>query len=268
MVEILNAIYETDFLGSYYGFRPGRSHHQALDALATAIYRKKVNWILDADIRAFFDSVSWEWLVRFLEHQIADRRLLRLIGKWLKAGVLEDRRLLEVERGTPQGAVISPVLANIYLYYVYDLWVHQWRGRQANGDAIVVRYADETVLGFQHRSDAERFLEELRRRLQSFGLGRHPQKTRFIEFGRFAERNRKARNLGKPETFAFLGFTHICGSNKGGAFFRGGTMLPSARPRWVPWHSIREPRRARGLPGARPHGKEPTDCRPQTVPCP
>ena len=166
-----------------------------------------------------FDSVSWEWLIRFLEHRIADRRLVRLIGKWLKAGVLEDGRLLEVERGTPQGAVISPVLANIYLHYVYDLWVHQWRRRQANGDVIVVRYADDTVVGFQHRSDAERFLEEFRRRLQRFGLKLHPQKTRIIEFGRFAERNRKARNLGKPETFAFLGFTHICGSNKGGGFF-------------------------------------------------
>jgi group II intron reverse transcriptase/maturase len=149
VVEILNAIYETDFLGFSYGFRPGRSQHQALDALATAIYRKKVNWILDADIRAFFDSVSWEWLVRFLEHRIADRRLVRLIGKWLKAGVLEDGRLLEVERGTPQGAVISPVLANIYLHYVYDLWVQQWRRRHAGGEVIVVRYADDTVVGFQ-----------------------------------------------------------------------------------------------------------------------
>ena len=218
VVEILNAIYETDFLGFSYGFRPGRSQHRALDALATAIYRKKVNWILDADIRAFFDSVSWEWLVRFLEHRIADRRLVRLIGKWLKAGVLEDGRLLEVERGTPQGAVISPVLANIYLHYVYDLWVQQWRRRRAGGEVIVVRYADDTVVGFQHRSDAGRFLDELRQRLQRFGLELHPQKTRIIEFGRLAARKRKARNLGKPETFAFLGFTHICGTSRRGTF--------------------------------------------------
>ena len=217
-VEVLNAIYEADFLGFSYGFRPGRSQHRALDALATAIYRKKVNWILDADIRAFFDSVSWEWLVRFLEHRIADRRLVRLIGKWLKAGVLEDGRLLEVERGTPQGAVISPVLANIYLHYVYDLWVQQWRRRRAGGEVIVVRYADDTVVGFQHRSEAERFLDELRQRLQKFGLELHPQKTRIIEFGRLAARKRKARNLGKPETFAFLGFTHICGTSRGGTF--------------------------------------------------
>jgi RNA-directed DNA polymerase len=218
VVEILNAIYETDFLGFSYGFRPGRSQHDALDALAAAIYRKKVNWILDADIRAFFDSVSWEWLVRFLEHRIAERRLLRLIGKWLKAGVLEDGRLLTVERGTPQGAVISPVLANIYLHYVYDLWVHQWRKQNADGEVIVVRYADDTVVGFQRRSDAERFLNELRQRLQKFGLELHPQKTRIIEFGRFAERSRKAQGLRKPETFAFLGFTHICGTSRSGGY--------------------------------------------------
>ncbi|HEY5929693.1 MAG TPA: group II intron reverse transcriptase/maturase [Burkholderiales bacterium] len=215
--EILNAIYEMDFLGFSYGFRPGRSQHDALDALATAIYRKKVNWILDADIQAFFDTVSWEWLMRFLEHRIADRRLLRLIGKWLKAGVLEDGRLLTVERGTPQGAVISPVLANIYLHYVYDLWVQQWR-RRNEGEVIVIRYADDTVVGFQRRSDAERFLDELRQRLQKFGLALNPQKTRMIEFGRFAERNRKAQGLGKPATFGFLGFTHICGTNKRGGY--------------------------------------------------
>jgi group II intron reverse transcriptase/maturase len=171
VVEILNAIYETDFLGFSYGFRPGRNQHDALDALATAIYRKKVNWILDADIRAFFDSVSWEWLVRFLEHRIADRRLMRLIGKWLKAGVLEDGRLLTVERGTPQGAMISPVLANIYLHYVYDLWVHQWRKQKADGEVVVVRYADDTVVGFQRRSDAERFLDELRQTIAEVRTG-------------------------------------------------------------------------------------------------
>lgn len=218
VVEILNAIYETDFLGFSYGFRPGRSQHDALDALSTAIYRKRVNWILDADIRAFFDSVSWEWLNRFLEHRIADRRLLHLIGKWLKAGVLEDGRLLTVERGTPQGAVISPVLANIYLHYVFDLWVHRWRQKGADGNVVVVRYADDTVVGFQFRADAMRFLDELRQRLQKFGLELHPQKTRIIEFGRFAARNRKAQGRGKPETFAFLGFTHICGTNKRGSY--------------------------------------------------
>ena len=218
VAELLNAIYETDFLGFSYGFRPKRSQHDALDALATAIYRKKVNWILDADIQAFFDTVNWEWLVRFLEHRIADRRILRLIGKWLKAGVLEDGRLLAVERGTPQGAVISPVLANIYLHYVYDLWVNQWRRQSGIGEVIVVRYADDTVVGFQRRSDAERFLDELRQRLKKFGLELNPQKTRIIEFGRFAERNRKAQGLGKPETFAFLGFTHICGTSKVGGY--------------------------------------------------
>jgi len=218
VVEILNAIYKADFLGFSYGFRPGRSQHDALDALATAIYQEKVNWILDTDIRAFFDTVSQEWLMRFLEHRIADRRLLRLIGKWLKAGVLEDGRLLTAERGTPQGAVISPVLANIYLHYVYDLWAHQWRQRKADGSVVVVRYADDAVVGFQRRSDAERFLDELRQRPQTFGLELHPHKTRIIEFRRFAERNRKAQGRGKPETFAFLGFTHICGTNRQGSY--------------------------------------------------
>ena len=172
---MLNAIYEADFLGFSYGFRPGRSQHDALDALATGIYRKKVNWIVDADIRAFFDSMSQEWLMRFLEHRIADRRLLRLIGKWLKAGVLEDGRLLTTEQGTPQGAVISPLLANIYLHYVYDLWVHQWRQQQAHGEVIVVRYADDTVVGFQFERDARRFLAELAQRLERFGLQLHPR---------------------------------------------------------------------------------------------
>ena len=216
VVEVLNAIYETDFLGFSYGFRPGRSQHDALDALAIGIYRKKVNWILDADIRAFFDTMSQEWLMRFLEHRIADRRLLRLIGKWLKAGVLEDGRLLTVERGTPQGAVISPLLANIYLHYVYDLWVQHWRRRSAQGEVIVVRYADDMVVGFQYLADAQRFLAELKQRLEKFGLELHPEKTRIIEFGRFARENRQARGQGKPETFAFLGFTHICGRTRQG----------------------------------------------------
>ena len=215
---MLNAIYETDFLGFSYGFRPGRSQHNALDALATGIYRKRVNWILDADVRAFFDSVSHEWMMRFLEHRIGDKRLLRLIGKWLKAGVLEDGTLTPGERGTPQGAVVSPVLANIYLHYAYDLWAHQWRNRHAQGNVVVVRYADDTVVGFQHLDDAERFLSDLKERLRKFALDLHPGKTRLIEFGRFALPNRKAKRLGKPETFDFLGFTHICGKNRKGGF--------------------------------------------------
>ena len=215
--EVLNAIYETDFLGFSYGFRPGRSQHDALDALATGIYRRKMNWIVDADIRAFFDSMSHDWLMLFLEHRIADRRLLRLIGKWLKAGVLEEGRLLAAERGTPQGAVISPLLANIYLHYVYDLWAHQWRRRHAYGEMIVVRYADDMVVGFQSERDARRYLVELAQRLERFGLRLHPEKTRIIEFGRFAAENRRARGL-KPETFSFLGFTHICGTDRRGGF--------------------------------------------------
>jgi RNA-directed DNA polymerase len=216
VVEVLNAIYETDFLGFSYGFRPGRSQHQALDALVVGIYRRRINWILDADIRSFFDSMSHAWLMRFLEHRIGDRRMLRLIGKWLKAGVLEEGRLLTVERGTPQGAVISPLLANIYLHYVYDLWVQRWRRRSAQGDVIVVRYADDMVVGFQYLADAHRFLAELKQRLEAFALEAHPDKTRIIEFGRFAHENRRARGQGKPETFAFLGFTHICGRTRQG----------------------------------------------------
>jgi group II intron reverse transcriptase/maturase len=218
VVAILNAIYEVDFLGFSYGFRPGRSQHQALDALAVAIYRKKVNWILDADIRAFFDSVSHDWLMRFLEHRIGDGRLLRLIGKWLKAGVLDEGKLVTADRGTPQGAVISPVLANLYLHYVFDLWTQRWRQRHATGEVIVVRYADDVVVGFQHLGEAQRFLAELKERLGAFALELHPTKTRIVEFGRFASRNREARGLNRPETFAFLGFTHICGKNRQGGF--------------------------------------------------
>jgi group II intron reverse transcriptase/maturase len=217
VVEVLNAIYETDFLGFSYGFRPGRSQHDALDALVTGIYRRKVNFIVDADIRTFFDSMNHDWLMRFLEYRIADRRLLRLIGKWLKAGVLEDGRLLTSETGTPQGAVISPLLANIYLHYVYDLWAHQWRRQQAQGEMIVVRYADDMVAGFQFEADARRFLADLAHRLERFGLQLHADKTRIIEFGRYAEKNRKARGL-KPETFDYLGFTHISGTNRKGGF--------------------------------------------------
>ena len=218
VVTILNAIYEEDFLGFSYGFRPGRSQHQALDALAVALTRKHVNYVLDADIRGFFDSISHEWMRKFVQHRVADRRILRLIQKWLKAGVMEEGEWSETEKGTPQGAVISPLLANIYLHYVFDLWVHAWRKKHARGDVIVVRYADDTVLGFQSQTEADRFLEDFRDRLGKFGLELHPDKTRRIEFGRYAELNRKRRGEGKPETFDFLGFTPISGKNRKGYF--------------------------------------------------
>jgi len=218
VVEVLNAIYENDFLGFSYGFRPGRSQHQALDALATAIMRKKVNWVLDADIRGFFDTIDHGWLVKFIEHRIADKRIVRLIQKWLAAGVLEDGMWSSTEVGTPQGATISPLLANIYLHYVLDLWVNQWRGREAHGEVIVVRYADDFVLGFQHEADATRFLAGLRERLERFGLEVHPDKTRLMRFGKFAAADRRARREGKPDTFDFLGFTHICGKTRAGKF--------------------------------------------------
>ena len=208
---VLSQIYEEDFLGFSYGFRPGRGTHEALDALWIGIMRKKVNWVLDADIRDFFGSISHEWMVKFLQHRIADRRILRLIEKWLRAGVSEDGKWSKTEVGTPQGSVISPLLANVYLHYVFDLWVQHWRTHRTTGDVIVVRYADDMVLGFQHRGDAERFLQDWRDRLQKFGLELHPDKTRLIEFGRFAAASRKQRGEGKPETFNFLGFTHICG---------------------------------------------------------
>lgn len=217
-VMVLNAVYETDFLGFSYGFRPGRSQHNALDALAVGLDRKKVNWVLDADIQGFFDAISHEWLVRFVEHRIADQRVVRLIRKWLNAGVLEDGKRMHVEEGTPQGGSISPLLANIYLHYAFDLWAHHWRKKQANGDVIIVRYADDFVVGFQHRAEAERFLNDLRARLARFGLTLHPDKTRLIEFGRFADRKRRGRGEGKPESFDFLGFTHYCGKTKNGKF--------------------------------------------------
>jgi RNA-directed DNA polymerase len=210
---VLNQIWEEDFLGFSYGFRPGRSQHDALDALWVGIVRKKVNWILDLDIRSFFDELQHDWLVQFVEHRIGDKRIVRLIQKWLKAGVMEQGQWSEAKEGSPQGSVISPLLANLYLHYVLDLWVEQWRKKQAHGDVIIVRYADDAVLGFEHRAEAERFQEQLRERLQKFGLELHPEKTRLIEFGRYAIERRKKRGEGKPETFNFLGFTHICGTN-------------------------------------------------------
>jgi RNA-directed DNA polymerase len=210
---VLNQIGEEDFLGFSYGFRPGHSQHDALDALWVGIVRKKVNWILDLDIRSFFDRLQHSWLVQFVEHRIGDRRVVSLIQKWLKAGVMEQGQWNETKEGSPQGAVISPVLANLYLHYVLDLWVDAWRKKRACGDVIIVRYADDAVLGFERREDAEQFLEQLRERLTKFGLELHPEKTRLIEFGRFAARRRKRGGEGKPETFSFLGFTHICGTN-------------------------------------------------------
>ena len=218
MVALLNAIYEEDFLGFSYGFRPGRGTHDALDALCVGIVSKKVSCILDADIRSFFDEISQEWLIRFLEHRIGDRRIIRLIQKWLKAGILEDGIVSVSEKGTGQGSVISPLLANIYLHYAFDLWAERWRRREATGDMIIVRYADDFIVGFQHESDARRFLDEMRERLQEFALSLHPEKTRLIEFGRFAAERRKRRGLGKPETFNFLGFTFICGKTRSGKF--------------------------------------------------
>src|SRR5579859_4513635 len=219
VVTILSQIYEVDFRGFSYGFRPGRSPHQALDALAVGLERKNVNWVLDTDIRGFFDNMSHEWTMKFIEHRVADRRILRLIQKWLKAGVSEDGQWSETKLGTPQGAVVSPLLANVYLHYVFDQWVEVWRKKVAKGDVIVVRYADDLVLGFQYRTEAERFLCEFRERLAKFGLELHADKTRLIEFGRFAARDRKQRGQGKPETFTFLGFTHYCGQrHSNGAF--------------------------------------------------
>ncbi len=219
VVTILNQIYEVDFRGFSYGFRPGRSPHQALDALTVGIQRKRVNWVLDADIRGFFDNLSHEWALKFIEHRVADGRILRLIQKWLQAGISEEGQWSETKQGTPQGAVVSPLLANVYLHYVFDLWVEAWRKRIATGDVIVVRYADDLVVGFENRAEAERFLEEFRERLAKFGLELHADKTRLIEFGRFAAQNRKTRGEGKPETFTFLGFTHYCGKRRSNGAF-------------------------------------------------
>src|SRR6185312_348099 len=213
VVTILNQIYEVDFQGFSYGFRPGRSPHQALDALTVGIHRKRVNWVLDADIRGFFDNLSHEWMMKFIEHRVADRRILRLIRKWLKAGVSEDGQWSETKLGTPQGAVVSPLIANVYLHYLFDLWADVWRKKVAKGDVIVVRYADDLVVGFQHRTEAEQFLKQFQERLAKFGLELNPAKTRLIEFGRFAARDRKQRGEGKPETFTFLGFTRCSPSS-------------------------------------------------------
>ena len=218
VLALLNAIYEEDFLGVSYGFRPGRGTHDALDALCVGIHSKKVSFILDADIRSFFDAINQEWLIRFLEHRNGDRRIIRLIQKWLKAGVMEDGVVTVSDRGTGQGSVISPLLANIYLHYVLDLWALRWRRCEATGDMIFVRYADDFIVGFQHESDARRFQDEMRDRLGKFALSLHSEKTRLIEFGRFAAERRKRQGLGKPETFNFVGFTFICGKTRAGKF--------------------------------------------------
>lgn len=216
--EVLNAIYEEDFLGFSYGFRPGRGQHDALDALSTAITSRKVNYIVDADIRSFFDTVNHDWLIRFLEHRIGDERILRLIRKWVTAGVLEDGLVTVSGRGTGQGAVISPLLSNVYLHYVIDLWAEQWRRREASGDMIIVRYADDLVVGFEQEAEARRFLEAMRARLEAFALALHPDKTRIIAFGRHAADKRDEPGSGKPDTFDFLGFTFICAKTRRGAF--------------------------------------------------
>jgi group II intron reverse transcriptase/maturase len=238
VAKVLNAIYEVDFLGFSYGFRPGRHPHRALDALAYCLIRKKVNWVLDADIRGYFDSIDHELLMSFVERRIGDTRILRLLRKWLNAGVLEDDTLKTAKEGTPQGATISPLLANIFLHYVFDVWAHDWRQRYARGELYIVRYADDFVVGFQFRAEAERFLRALKERLTEFRLELHPGKTRLLEFGRFASKTRTQRGQGKPETFDFLGFTHICGvSRKGGFLLRRHT----SSKRWrIKLKSIRQ----------------------------
>jgi group II intron reverse transcriptase/maturase len=215
VTEVLNAVYETDFKGFSYGFRPGRSQHDALDALYAGLTRKRVNWVLDADIRGFFDHLDREWLTRFLRHRIADERVLRLVTKWLNAGVIEDGTWSDSGEGTPQGGSLSPLLANVYLHYVLDLWADWWRRTQARGNVVITRFADDFIVGFQYQDDAERFLAELRGRLAKFSLELHPDKTRLVEFGPHAARDRAARGEGKPETFTFLGFRHIARMTRG-----------------------------------------------------
>jgi RNA-directed DNA polymerase len=220
LVWILQEIYEADFMGFSYGFRPGRGQHQALDAVYMAITTKKVSWILDADIQGFFDQLNHEWLIQFIRHRIHDKRLLDIVIRTLRAGVSEDGQRTSTRVGTPQGAVISPLLANIYLHYVLDLWAHQWRKRHARGEMYIVRYADDFVIGFQYEHDGKAFHQALQNRLQQFGLKLHPDKTRLIEFGRFAVQNRAEKQLGKPESFQFLGFTHLCEKRKASQSFQ------------------------------------------------
>lgn len=216
--EVLSAVYETDFLGFSYGFRPRRNQHMALDALAVGIQTKKINWVLDADIRGFYDTIDHGWLTQFVEHRIADQRVHRHVKKWLNAGVLEDGEWRQAPEGVPQGSSIGPLLANIYLHHVFDLWVQRWREKVARGDMIVVRFADDILVGFQHRWEAERFLGDLRERFAKFNLELHPDKTRLVEFGRFADRDRRGRGDGGPDTFDFLGFTHACDKTRNGRF--------------------------------------------------
>src|SRR6266850_972777 len=230
-VEVMNAIYETDFLGLSYGYRPGKNPHNALDALYVGLLTKKVNWVLDGDISSFFDGIDHEWLEKFIEHRIADQRVVRLIRKWLNAGVLEEGRWTCSEEGTPQGGSASPLLANIFLHYVFDLWVQHWRKTKAKGDVIVVRWADDFVVGFQHQADAEQFHKELATRFAKFNLKLHPEKTRVIEFGRYAAERRKRRGQGKPKTFNFLGFTHICGQKRSNGMFTVWRRTMSKRKR-------------------------------------
>jgi RNA-directed DNA polymerase len=241
--EVLGAIYEQDFIGFSYGFRPGRSAHNALDAVAVGVSVRRVNWILDADIAKFFDTIEHAWLIKFIEHRVADARLIRLIKKWLYAGVLEDGQITRSELGTVQGGSISPLLANIYLHYAFDLWVEQWRRRHAKGDMVIVRYADDWVAGFEHRTDAERFRREVDARLKSFGLALHETKTRLIEFGRFARENRRRRGQSKPETFDFLGFTHCCGKSSKGKFMV--LRLTSAKRLRAKLHAVKDELRRR-----------------------
>lgn len=219
LTKVLNAIYEEDFLGFSYGFRPHRNPHQALGALGAGIGRKKINYVLDADIRGFFDNMLREWIVKFVEHRVGDTRVLRLIKKWLSAGVIEGTNWEKTKAGSPQGASISPLLANVYLHYVFDLWAHNWRQKYAQGDIVLVRYADDFVVGFEYQEEALQFKTALAERLAKFGLELHPEKTRIIEFGRNAWNNRKRRGAGKPETFDFLGFTHMCAKSKRGGFW-------------------------------------------------
>ena len=249
VAEVLNAIYEVDFLGFSYGFRPGRSQHMALDALCVGIERGRVGWVLDADIRGYFDTIDHEWLIKFVEHRIGDRRVVRLIQKWLKAGVLEDGMRRPSTEGTPQGGSISPLLANIYLHYVFDLWAHQWRRKHCRGKVRIVRYADDVVLGFEYRQEAEQFLQALGQRFAKFGLELHPDKTRLIEFGHFARERRGRRGEGKPETFNFLGFTHICGESRGGRFrVERRTMAKRARAKLAEVKAILKRRRHDPVP--------------------